>query len=183
MQSSTLYSLIAAGVLLILLLYVYFGQLRPTSEELETVREERSALEAEVQQLEQRTAELQEKLTVEMVERIHFASGSAHITDENKAKLEAILPRLRNAGSKTIRVVGHTDDRMIIPTFPRIYATNWELSVHRATRVVRFLEEAGIASEKMEAMGLSKYHPIASNETEDGKAQNRRVEIYLVPER
>ncbi len=118
-----------------------------------------------------------------MVERIHFETGSAHITEENKEKFEAIVDQLRNAQNKKIRVVGHTDDRMVIPDFPRIYKTNWELSVHRATHMLRVLEDEGIAPERMQAVEMSMYHPVASNDTEEGKAENRRVEIYLVPER
>ncbi len=183
MQSPTIYALVASGVLLILLLYLYFGQLAPTSDELEQVREERAALETEVESLEQRAIELEDKLTVEMVERIHFESGSAYITDENKEKLETIAGQLRNAQNKTIRVIGHTDDQMVIPDFPRIYASNWELSVHRATHVIRLLKDFDISPERFEAVGMSKYHPVASNDTEEGKAENRRVDIYLVPER
>jgi chemotaxis protein MotB len=183
MQSSTVYSLVAAGVLLIISLYLYFGQLRPASDELERIRQERAALETEVGQLEQRAGELENKLTVELVERIHFESGSAYITDENRARLQAIIQSLRAEVDKWVRVVGHTDDQMVIPDFPRIYASNWELSVHRATHAARVLEEEGIAPERIQAVGMSKYHPVASNDTQEGKAQNRRVEIYLVPER
>lgn len=183
MQSPTIYALVAAGILLILLIYLYFGQLGPASDELEQVRDERTTLEAEVEQLEQRVAELEDKLTVEMVERIHFETGSAHIDDENKEKLKTIVNRLQADRNKTIRIAGHTDDQMVIPDFPRIYASNWELSVHRATHVVRVLEEAGVAPERMQAVGMSKYHPIASNDTDEGMAENRRVEVYLVPER
>lgn len=183
MQSPTIYALVAAGVLLILLLYLYFGQLGPASDELEQEREVRAVLEGEVEELEQRIEELRDKLTVDMVERIHFKTGSAHISDENRRKLEAIVQRLQADRNKTIRIIGHTDDQMIIPDFPRIYASNWELSVHRATHVVRVLEEKGIASERMQAVGMSKFHPMASNDTEEGMAQNRRVEIFLVPER
>ncbi len=183
MQSPTIFALVATGVLLILLLYLYFGQLAPTTDELEQALEERSALETEVEELERRAAELEEKLTEEMVERIHFESGSAHITDENKEILEAIAGQLQDAQNKVIRVTGHTDDQMVIPDFPRVYKTNWELSVHRATHVVRVLEEAGVAPERMQAVGMSMYHTVASNDTKEGKAENRRVEIYLVPER
>lgn len=183
MQSSTIYSLIAAGVLLILLLYVYFGKLRPASEDIKQARGEIAELEETNQQLEQRAAGLEEKLSVEAVTRIHFESGSAYLADESKSTLEGIVQRLRGAQNTKIRVVGHTDDQMVIPDFPRIYASNWELSVHRATHVIRFLEEAGIAPERFEAVGMSTFNPIASNDTAEGKARNRRVDIYLIPER
>lgn len=183
MQVPTIIASIIAAVLLILLLYLYFGQLGPLNDELDRLREEQTAMQNEIAQLENQKAQLEQQLSVEMVERIHFESGSAYISEEFKQQLDTILPRLQGAQNQLVRVVGHTDDRMIVPDFPRIYASNWELSVHRATHVVRFLEEAGIEPERIQAAGMSKYHSIASNETPEGKAQNRRVEIYLVPER
>lgn len=183
MQTPTIIASIIAAILLILLLYLYFGQLGPTKDELEQTRNERSLLQSEVDELERENTELKDALSIELVDQIYFESGSAHLTNENIEKLDALVQRLQADRNKTIRIIGHTDDQMVIPDFPRIYATNWELSVHRATHVVRFFEEAGIEPERMGASGMSKFHPVASNETPEGKAQNRRVEIYLVPAR
>ena len=61
-----------------------------------------------------------------------------------------------------------------------MYATNWELSAARATAVVRFLQEsAGVDPERISAIGFGQYRPIASNETNDGRRQNRRIEIVI----
>ena len=64
----------------------------------------------------------------------------------------------------------------------KFFPSNWELSVARATNVARYLqEEAGIPPEIISATGYSEYQPIASNDTPEGKAQNRRIEIVLLP--
>jgi chemotaxis protein MotB len=63
-------------------------------------------------------------------------------------------------------------------TFP----TNWELSTTRATNVVRFLQDSvGIDATRLQAVGLSQYHPLATNATVQGRSQNRRIEIALLP--
>jgi chemotaxis protein MotB len=63
-------------------------------------------------------------------------------------------------------------------TFP----TNWELSTARASNVVRFLQDSvGIEPTRLQAVGLSQYHPVASNATVQGRSQNRRIEIALLP--
>jgi chemotaxis protein MotB len=81
-----------------------------------------------------------------------------------------------------IRIVGHTDNDPLRFKSRRWYRSNWELSGARASSVARFFQhEIGIAPERMETMGLAYTQPIASNETAEGKAKNRRVEIILVP--
>jgi chemotaxis protein MotB len=64
----------------------------------------------------------------------------------------------------------------------RKYPTNWELSSARAMNVVRFLQDdVAINPARLEAVGLSEYHPVAANGTESGRIQNRRIEIELLP--
>ncbi len=63
------------------------------------------------------------------------------------------------------------------------FPTNWELSTTRASNVVRFLQDSvGIEPKRLWAVGLSEYHPIATNATPKGRSQNRRIEIGLLPE-
>jgi chemotaxis protein MotB len=90
---------------------------------------------------------------------------------------------LKNTKNKIIRVEGHTDNVPIHSRLQAQYPSNWELSAARATNVVRFLQDqAGIAPERLQAIGMAEYRPVASNKTPAGRGQNRRIEITLVPE-
>jgi chemotaxis protein MotB len=83
---------------------------------------------------------------------------------------------------RAINVEGHTDDVPIGPELARRYPTNWELSAARATNVARYLQEKiGIDPSLLSATGYGEYHPVASNEDEEGRTRNRRIEIVLVP--
>ena len=107
-----------------------------------------------------------------------FQSGSAEPSEEGEKLLARLKDLLRDKRYPYIRIEGHTDDLPLKSTVK--YADNWELSAARAAAVVRFLHETvGIAPEKMAAVGYGQYRPIASNETEDGRDQNRRIEIIL----
>ena len=64
---------------------------------------------------------------------------------------------------------------------PLTFPTNWELSTARSTTVVRFLQDQGIDPAYLSAAGYSEYRPVDSNETDEGKAKNRRIEIVLIP--
>ena len=91
---------------------------------------------------------------------------------------------LKNTQNKIIRVEGHTDNVPITRRLQKQFPTNWELSTARAVNVVRFLQEkVGIEAERIQIIGMSEYHPVASNETPDGRSQNRRIEIALLPDR
>lgn len=79
-------------------------------------------------------------------------------------------------------IVGHTcDTRIAREETRREHKTNWHLSAHRAIAVMNMLAEHQVALDRMGIMGYSQYRPITSNSTPEGKAKNRRVEIYLVP--
>jgi chemotaxis protein MotB len=118
-----------------------------------------------------------------MIDKILFPSGEAEITSEGIAVLERVGKILKNTEGKMIRVEGHTDNVPIHPNLQDKFPTNWELSTARATNVVRFLEETvGINGVRLHAVGMSEYHPVASNATAAGRSQNRRIEINLLPE-
>ncbi len=81
-----------------------------------------------------------------------------------------------------IYVEGHTDDRDISGALAERFPSNWELSTARATRVVRLLAaDSGIDPERLTASGYAEHRPVASNETEEGRAANRRIEIRVTP--
>ena len=90
----------------------------------------------------------------------------------------------RREQSQNIIIQGHTDNVEIGPELRKFYPTNWELSATRSTTVLRYLiESAGIAPKRCVASAYSYYKPVASNQTEAGRKQNRRIEIILVPQR
>jgi len=124
-----------------------------------------------------------DRLSVSMVDRILFPSGEADITPAGLKILERVGKVLKNTKNKIIRVEGHTDNISIKPPLQDQFPTNWELSAARATNVARFLQEkVGVDPARLQAIGMSEYHPVASNATAAGQSLNRRIEINLMPE-
>ncbi len=109
-----------------------------------------------------------------------FASGSADLTDEGERVLEKLAGELSDAPYQ-ILVQGHTDGAAIRGTLAQRFPTNWELAAIRATRVVRALEAYGIEPTRLAAVSLGEHQPIVSNDTPAGRAENRRIEIRLLP--
>jgi len=139
-------------------------------------------MEAEIERGEVTISELQGKLTVNMVERILFDSGKADIKPAGLEVLKRVGDILKEVADKNIRVEGHTDNVPISPRLQQTFSSNWELSTARATNVVHFLQDRiGIAGERLSACGFSQYSPVADNGTPEGRAQNRRIQIELVP--
>jgi chemotaxis protein MotB len=105
------------------------------------------------------------------------------VKPEGRAVLDRVAEILVKVEGKQIRIEGHTDDVPIGPGLMDRFPTNWELSTARATTVVRYLtEQGGLEAVKLSAAGYSQYRPVASNETPEGKARNRRIAIVLIPE-
>ncbi|MDI6796844.1 MAG: OmpA family protein [Desulfatibacillaceae bacterium] len=124
------------------------------------------------------------RLTVTFVDKILFDSGSATINPRGRELLRRIAPSLKDNTDHSILVEGHTDNVPISQALAATFPTNWELSAARAIAVVRFLsEQAGLAPNRLAASGHSYYRPLASNDTAQGRSQNRRIEIVLVPEK
>jgi chemotaxis protein MotB len=116
-------------------------------------------------------------LSVDLAEQIFFDSGSAALKAGGKDVLKTVGGALKGYENKIIRVVGHTDN---VPVSKSQFASNWELSVARATTVVRFLQEVGVPPERMIAAGRGEYNPVAPNDTPEGRQKNRRIEIMLI---
>jgi len=126
--------------------------------------------------------QLEGKLKVNMVDEILFDSGETTIKPEGIQVLERVGKVLVNVKDQTINIAGHTDNVPIGPDLVKLYPTNWELSAARATSVARYLQDrSGIDPRLISATGYGQYQPIESNETEKGRARNRRIEIVLVP--
>ncbi len=138
-------------------------------------------LQEEIKKGEIEVTQLRDKLTLSMVEKILFDSGSAEIKKEGKKVLDRVVEILKNVKDRQINIEGHTDNVPISPRLAQKFPTNWELSTARATNVVRYLQEKGIDPALLSATGYAEYRPVSPNDTEEGRAKNRRIEIVLVP--
>lgn len=117
-----------------------------------------------------------------IVASLLFKSGDSRIAPEGRAILARVAAQLAEAGAAAIRVEGHTDNKPLKASLQGKYRSNWELSAARATSVVRYLVlEGGIAPERLSAVGYADTRPVADNATEEGRQQNRRIEIVLYP--
>ena len=126
--------------------------------------------------------QLRGKLKVNMLDEILFDSGETTIKPQGIEVLKRVGNILLNVKDKAINIEGHTDNVPIGAELSEKYPTNWELSVARATNVARYLQEkSGINPILLSATGYGEYKPVVPNETEEGKAKNRRIEIVLVP--
>jgi chemotaxis protein MotB len=177
-------------------------RLRLKAEEAEKARleQEREAKEEEIRRLtrtqEELTKSLQDeiakgnitiqqvrdRLTINMVDRVLFDSGQAQVKPAGMKVLKQVAEILNKVTDKQIRIEGHTDNVPISTKLQDRFKTNWELSTARATTVVRFLiDQGGIDRQYLAAVGYADTHPIASNDSEEGRASNRRIEIVLYP--
>ena len=139
-------------------------------------------LQSEIQNKEIQITQLADRLSVSLLDKILFPSGEADIMPAGLKVLERVGNIIKNVQDKIIRVEGHTDNVPIHPRLQKQFPTNWELSTARATNVVRFLQEKiGMDATRLQAVGLSEYHHLASNATASGRSQNRRIEIALLP--
>lgn len=118
---------------------------------------------------------------IDISDKLLFKSGSYTITDRAKEVLGKVALVLKNQPEIEFMVEGHTDN---VPFKGNaILVDNWDLSVKRATTVVRLLQkEYGLDPAKMAAAGRSEYRPVADNETKEGKATNRRTRIVILPQ-
>jgi chemotaxis protein MotB len=141
-----------------------------------------AGLQSEISAGEIKITQLQGKLTVNLVDRILFDSGKAEIKDDGRKVLDKVGGILNTVADKNIRIEGHTDNKPIVGELLSKYPSNWELSTARATAVARYLQDrAKVDPARLVAAGYGEFHPIASNDTVENRALNRRIEIVLVP--
>jgi chemotaxis protein MotB len=124
--------------------------------------------------------EVQDGIQVDVSNQLLFASGSAILSEKGRDVLLRLAKQLRQ-GDETISVDGHTDNVMIGAALESQYPSNWELAGARAARVVRRLSAEGVDPKRLRAVSHGPFDPEASNDTEAGRAQNRRTQIFLRP--
>ena len=153
------------------------GQLKSTYEALIT------DLKKEIEMQEVTIKTFKDQICVTLVDRILFEFGKSTIASEGEMILKKVGEILKNIQGKRIRIVGHTDNILIMPQHRYKFPTNWELSAARSSAVIRYFQKnIHLDPKNLEAVGRSFYEPIASNETSQGRAQNRRVEIIISPQ-
>jgi chemotaxis protein MotB len=157
------------------------AELESRSEEVGRLRETYEGLvadlEGEVATGQIEIQQLREGLRLSLTQEVLFSSGSAEVNASGRAVLAKVAERVREI-PHGVEVQGHTDN---VPIHSERYPTNWELAGARASRVVRLLEELGVAPDRLCAVSHGEYAPVVPNDSETGRAKNRRIEITLKP--
>jgi len=118
-------------------------------------------------------------LVITFVAEVLFDSGRAQLKNSALGTLDKVASILKEeVPNNRIAVEGHTDN---VPIARSRWASNWELSAHRALSVVEYLQKEGINPEKLSASGYGEYQPVTSNDSHEGRKKNRRVEVIIVP--
>lgn len=126
--------------------------------------------------------QVRDQLTINMVDRVLFDSGQVQVKPTGVKVLKQVGDVLNKVSDKQIRIEGHTDNVPISARLKDRFKTNWELSTARATNVVRYLiDQGGVNREQLSAVGYAETRPLSSNDNEEGRAANRRIEIVLYP--
>lgn len=140
------------------------------SEQLKT---ELAGTQAQIEQL-------QNLVKLTLANGILFAEGGSALHDAGKATLTKVAPALKGLTDQRIVIKGFTDNVPIGPTLRERFASNVELSKARAESVADFLQSQGVPAGLITTVGLGAAHPVADNDSVEGRAKNRRVEIDIV---
>jgi len=117
-------------------------------------------------------------LIISLREAGFFATGSADPKPDSLSTLRQIATSLGQTGYD-LRIEGHTDN---VPIHNAEFDSNWELSSARATRITRlFLDLKALPPDRLSTAGYAEFHPVATNVTEEGRAENRRVDLVVLP--
>lgn len=119
------------------------------------------------------------RMVLALATDILFGSGSAQLSEEGAEALKEVSQVLTDIPERQFQVEGHTDN---VPIQTKQYPSNWELASARATVVTKTMIEGGLEPARLSAASYASYKPIASNDSPEGRAQNRRIEIVVVPD-
>lgn len=118
------------------------------------------------------------RMVVKLSDSILFDSGKTKLRPEGEAAVAQLVPALKSVGDREFLVAGHTDN---VPIKTARFKSNWELSTARAVVMVDTMIEAGYPAAQLGAAGFGEFDPVATNDTPELRAQNRRIEIVLMP--
>ena len=124
--------------------------------------------------------QLENGIQVRLSSALLYREGGVELTPAGKAALDKVAPQLASQ-TYEIDVIGNTDNLKPVAELAERYPTNWELAGARAALVVRHLQADGVDPARMRAISAGEYDPVASNDTAQGRAQNRRTDILLRP--
>ena len=159
-------------------------KIKELSAQLDELSRSKSMLEQKLsQEINDKQIKLQmmEKgLVITVVGDLLFDSGKAKIRTEAYPLLDKVSAILKdNMAQFNVGIEGHTDN---VPIKHSGWKSNWELSTSRALSVLHYLvKDQGVSPERLSAIGYGEYRPVASNDSRDGRKQNRRVEIVILP--
>lgn len=156
------------------------GQVDSLTAQNQTYQQLNQQLSAEVKADQVEIQQLQNELKVRMVNDILFREGGWTLNAKGEATLAKIVPTLSNLQGQQIVIEGFTDNLPIGPELRKRFQSNWELSSARADVVLRFLAAEGVPQNMLSAQGFGDTRPVASNDTPEGRAKNRRVEIVIM---
>jgi chemotaxis protein MotB len=139
-----------------------------------------SELESEVAAGQIQIEQLRDGIRLNLPQDILFSSGSATLDPRGVEVLRKVASKLHEHDHR-IEVQGHTDNVPISGALAARYNTNWELAAARAASVVRLLQTEKLDPHRLKAISYGEWDPVASNDTAEGRAKNRRIEIRLIP--
>lgn len=119
-----------------------------------------------------KTAEPPVSEVITLSSNVLFAYNKSDLTPEARSELDSLMPKLQSADVVSVKVVGHTDSQ-------GSDAYNQKLSERRASSVAAYLLSRGLAPNKLTSEGRGETQPVADNDTEEGRAKNRRVELHI----
>jgi chemotaxis protein MotB len=137
-------------------------------------------LESEVSSGQIEIEQLREGIRLNLAQDILFRSGKASLEPSGRAVLSKVSTQLEKS-NHTIEVQGHTDDVPLSRGLEARWGSNWELASARAASVVRLFHKNGIDPGRLTVLSRGEFDPVASNDTPEGRARNRRIEIRLRP--
>jgi chemotaxis protein MotB len=119
------------------------------------------------------------RMVVVLATDVLFASGSANLSKGGKAAIAEVAGLLASIPKRSFQVEGHTDN---VPISTAQYPSNWELAAARSLTVVKTMVDAGLPAQRVSAASYGDTRPAVANDTTEGRAQNRRIEITVVPD-
>ncbi|MFP4153204.1 MAG: OmpA family protein [Alkalispirochaeta sp.] len=144
-------------------------------------REAISIFNPEIQSQQVRVQEDERGLVISLASDAFFEQASADVNIEQTRSILQKLARLLNddqLDERTFRIEGHTDSTPTDPNGP--WPSNWDLSVARSLNVFKYLQEFGVNEDQFQVMGLGDTRPMYDNDTREGQAYNRRVDVIIL---